>query len=372
LEAGLDMFIGGRRFSLKMDNFYKNFFDAAPDAVIIVDHDGRITMVNQKVQDMFGYTSTELLGHHVEILIPEALRSRHQMHRGNFVQDPKGREMGVNLELPALRKDDSTFMAEISLSPFESAGELHVAAAIRDVTQKKELINQLRQKDQLVMEQNGRLVNFAHIVSHNLRSYSGNLKSLLGFYTGSKDDNERAMIIRHLQNISAGLSDVIDHLNEIVSIRLNTNVTRKKLNLLEYIDKTLKILSADIRTKDVMVNIEVAPDVEVVYDPAYLESVLLNIVSNAIKYARPEVRPALNIRSYLEQGRTCLELADNGRGIDLARFGDKLFGMYKTFHGNPDAKGIGLFITKNQVEAMGGQILVRSVVDEGTTFIVVM
>jgi signal transduction histidine kinase len=117
-----------------------------------------------------------------------------------------------------------------------------------------------------------------------------------------------------------------------------------------------------------VVNNNVAPGLEIEYNPAYIESILFNFLSNAIKYGKPGRKTVINIDCSDHNGHLVLQIADNGLGMDLQKIGEDLFGMYKTFHRNSDAKGIGLFITKNQVEAMGGKIEVESEVDKGTTF----
>ena len=104
------------------------------------------------------------------------------------------------------------------------------------------------------------------------------------------------------------------------------------------------------------------------YIPAYMESIMLNLITNAIKYKHPDRSPIINIRTYTKNAKPVLEISDNGLGIDMDKFGDNLFGMYKTFHYNSDAVGIGLFITKNQIEALHGDIKVESEVNKGTLF----
>jgi signal transduction histidine kinase len=99
-----------------------------------------------------------------------------------------------------------------------------------------------------------------------------------------------------------------------------------------------------------------------------LESIFLNLITNAIKYKQLGRKPVIFIQTYQQNDQSFMEVSDNGMGIDLEQYGEKMFGMYKTFHRNPDAKGIGLFITKNQVETMGGSISVTSTVNIGTTF----
>src|SRR5690606_23382072 len=107
---------------------------------------------------------------------------------------------------------------------------------------------------------------------------------------------------------------------------------------------------------------------EINYIPEYLESILLNLITNAIRYKHQGRKPVIFIQTYMVNDHPYMEVSDNGMGIDLDQYGDKMFGMYKTFHRNPDAKGIGLFITRNQVETMGGSISVTSTVNIGTTF----
>jgi K+-sensing histidine kinase KdpD len=99
-----------------------------------------------------------------------------------------------------------------------------------------------------------------------------------------------------------------------------------------------------------------------------MESILLNLLTNAIKYRQPDKPPIIELTSFKKAGKTIFEIKDNGKGINLVKHGADLFGMYKTFHGNPDAEGVGLFITKYQVETMGGQIEVESAENVGTTF----
>jgi signal transduction histidine kinase len=102
--------------------------------------------------------------------------------------------------------------------------------------------------------------------------------------------------------------------------------------------------------------------------PAYLDSILLNLITNAIKYRSPERQPVIELSTETEGEYLVLLVKDNGLGLDLQKFKDKLFGMYKTFHNNPNSRGIGLFITKNQIEAMNGKVEVESQVNVGTTF----
>lgn len=140
------------------------------------------------------------------------------------------------------------------------------------------------------------------------------------------------------------------------------------LNLREYILQALGILSEQIIQKNVLILNEVPENTLVNYNPAYLESVVLNFISNAIKYSSPERQPRIELTVSYEGEDFIFKISDNGIGIDMKKNGDKLFGMYKTFNNNPDARGIGLFITKNQIDAMGGKVEVESEPGKGTSF----
>lgn len=245
---------------------------------------------------------------------------------------------------------------------------LRIIGTHTDISSQKEREDELKKTLDIVSEQNSRLLNFAHIVSHNLRSHAGNFTMLLDLVDDIQDNQEREETLMHLRTISNDLTQTIEHLNELVSIHTEIKIARENLNLNEFFQRTLNVLSEKINKHGVKITSMIPEDVFINYNPAYLESILLNFTTNAIKYSDPNRR--LEIKYYLtyEKGKKVLTISDNGLGIDLDRYKDSLFGMYKTFHQHPDSRGIGLFITKNQVEAMGGKIEVKSKVGEGTAF----
>jgi PAS domain S-box-containing protein len=220
----------------------------------------------------------------------------------------------------------------------------------------------------LINEQNHRLMNFSHIVSHNLRSHATNLELTLNLMEMETDPNELAHLEENLRKISKSFKKTVEHLNEIIVIQSEPNINRIRLEFERVTKGILAALKAEIEQYEVKISYDFEACPEIAYIPAYLESILQNLISNAIRYRRAGVTPKINLKTYLQDSRVVLEVSDNGLGIDLNKYGDKLFGMHKTFHNHPNAKGIGLFITKNQVEALGGKISVTSEVNKGTTF----
>jgi PAS domain S-box-containing protein len=236
-----------------------------------------------------------------------------------------------------------------------------------DITRNKQAQKDLNHSFDLVNEQNKRLLNFSYIVSHNLRSHTSNIQSISVLIDTTKSEEERNEMIGLLKTVSDNLNETLLNLNEVVNIQTNINIVVEPLNLNKYIERTLNILNDQIVLKRAVIVNKVREDVVVNYNPAYLESILLNFVFNAIRYSHPKRTPLIELNCHHED-QLVLQISDNGIGMNLERYGDELFGMYKTFNGNPDSKGLGLFISKNQIDAMGGRVVVESEVGVGTTF----
>lgn len=222
----------------------------------------------------------------------------------------------------------------------------------------------------LLDDQNKRLQNFAYIVSHNLRSHSGNLKFMVNLFEEAKLSDERTEIFSHIKTISESLSATMGHLDEIVRIQSEITRERKLLDFETIFNNVASALHTNIDRTNAVINTDFSSCPQIDYIPAYLESILQNLLTNAIKYKHPNRNPVINITTRKAGNEVYLVFEDNGIGIDMQRHGDQLFGMYKTFHQNSDSKGIGLFITRNQVEALGGSIQVDSTVNVGTKFTV--
>lgn len=237
-----------------------------------------------------------------------------------------------------------------------------------DITEHKKDKESITQSLNIISNQNKKLTNFAHIVTHNLKEYSGNFESLLNFYDDANDEDEKLEIINHLKKVSNSLTKTIQNLSEIVHQQLKRKIDCEYLNVNEYIKKIINLLDIEIENKKAIINNNVNDNLFLYSNPAYLESIILNLASNALKYSHPERTPIIDINSYISDTEIIITVKDNGLGIDLKKYGNNLFGLYNTFHGNDNAEGIGLYITKNQIEALGGTISVESEVNIGTKF----
>jgi signal transduction histidine kinase len=239
---------------------------------------------------------------------------------------------------------------------------------LHDITLIKKAELDLKNLLVLTQNQNNRLRNFTHIVSHNLRSHSSNLSGLINLLSVEWPSFKENIYFSNLESASKNLMDVIENLSEIANIQTDDQKKYIEIDINNSIKKVISSIYGIAHSAGVDIRFEPQDTLTVIGDHTYLDSVILNLLTNAIKYKSDKRASFVQITITQEGEFVCLKVSDNGLGIDLERQGRKIFGMYKTFHKHPDARGVGLFLTKNQVEAMGGKIEVESKVDEGTVF----
>ncbi|MCD2259359.1 PAS domain-containing sensor histidine kinase [Psychroserpens luteolus] len=241
-----------------------------------------------------------------------------------------------------------------------------------DITSRIEKEEQLEKYLQLITSQNKRLHNFTHIVSHNLKTHIGNFKNILEFYDESNSENEKEELMNHLKTISEALTTTIVDLDDIISIKSksDTSELNEKINIFDCTGKIIESLEIESTSNDITLYNSVDKNDFLVANRSYLESVLYNLISNGIKYSHPLRKSKVVIQTLHTEETLKILISDNGIGIDIKKFKNQLFEMYQTFHGTDreDSRGVGLYITKTQVEAMGGTIDVDSELNEGTTF----
>lgn len=249
----------------------------------------------------------------------------------------------------------------VSLVRTEEGEPLHFISQITNIDASKKLLDR-------VQDQNERLLNFAHIVSHNLRSHATNTALMLEMLALDMPEAAKLQSYQHLIQASNNLAETIHYLNEITSMQLETNEHLEALDPLAFVQKNLKAFESELQMVGGSAELDYQITSKAIGVAAYLDSILFNLLSNAVKYRSPDHSLQIHISCKQDYDYVHIEVADNGIGIDLERNGDKLFGLYKTFHNNHDARGVGLFISKNQAEAMGGNLVVSSTVRQGSTF----
>lgn len=249
---------------------------------------------------------------------------------------------------------------DADLKPLKMVGS-HI-----NISRLKKVQRKLMETTKLLAQQNKQLQDFAYITTHNMRSPIANLVSLHELYKISPSQEDKNELVKRLEQVSLQLLSNANDLSD--SLKNQRENSYKNISFKNVCEQVLKQLCVTIDRKNAKINTDFSAKDSIAFPKIYLESILLNLVSNALKYTSHKRTPEISIHTEIENDKTLLHVSDNGLGIDLKKHGDHLFGLYNTFHDNKDAKGIGLFITKTQVESHNGNIAVNSEPDKGTTF----
>ncbi|WP_208103881.1 PAS domain-containing sensor histidine kinase [Flagellimonas ochracea] len=338
-----------------------------PLNVFVKDKDSKKVLVNKAECDYVGKTKEELIGKNDFDLYDTKAA---QMSRDEDLEVMRTMKPLIGKETIGTKKDGTATNFLTSKIPLlDLEGNVNGLIGISmDITHLKKKEDQLRNLINVTSIQNKKLINFAHIVSHNLRSHSANFSMLLQFLKKEDNESEKRQILKMLTQASDNLMLTLEDLNEVVAINTNINLEKSHLNLNGVLDKVLQNLTVLLRQNNVKIINNIPKDSTVFCVPSYLESILLNLVTNAVKYKSQERKPIIKFHAARLKNKTLLTISDNGLGLDLNKHGDKIFGMYKTFHNRKDSRGLGLYIVKNQMEAMGGTISIESKEGFGTTF----
>ncbi len=354
------------------ENLYEIILDAINAGVWVWDIESGAEWWSDKYYELLGYEPGEIKPSYnaflYELVHPDDRHLLIDEHKTPIITG-----ITAPIEIRLKQKDESYrwFEATGKLVLNKQGKPVKMTGSIIDRDVNKTLQIKLEHSIDVISEQNKRLNNFAHIVSHNLRSHAGNMQAALSLIEPdmviNKDLHEN---LTYLKNISASLNQTIDHLDEVVKIQTATNLSKTNLKFQEIFESALLVLTPSVKQSKAQINADFTECPQIKYVPAYLESIVLNLLSNALKYRHPQRVAEISIKTFTKGRKKFLEITDNGLGIDLVQNRDKLFGMYKVFHHHPDAKGIGLFITKNQIESLGGSISVISEPEKGSTFLV--
>ncbi|WP_147437253.1 PAS domain S-box protein [Ulvibacter antarcticus] len=360
------------------ENKFRGLLESAPDAMVIVNEKGHIQLINKQAEILFGYSALELIEKSVEILIPKRFTGNHEKYRDSFFTNPKVRGMGVGKELFGINKEGIEIPIQISLSPLQTEEGLLVSAAIRDITEQKLAEHKILQaKESLevltqhLTDQNNQLADFAHITSHNLRSPVSNLNALLHLYNISDSEEERKLLFEKFEIVISHLTSTLNTLIEALKTKKGVAKEIEFIDFEEILSITKEIISGQIIKSNATITSEFSRIPKIKYHKTYLESIFLNLVTNAVKYRSPDRNPEIHIETEYINDKIKLTFRDNGLGIDLKKHGHKLFGLNKTFHRHPEAKGVGLYLTKIQIESMGGIISAASEVNKGSVFTII-
>jgi PAS domain S-box-containing protein len=337
------------------------------ETIVISNKEGIAIWANQAYLDLTGFTMEEIIGQK-----PGNLSKGPETDVKTTLSVRKAIKNKESIKITILNytKKKEKYWFELNITTaFDSQNNfINFIGVGRDVTLRIEKELELKRLLEVTSSQNNKLFNFTHIVSHNIRSHTSNLSMIVDVIENTDKVDDKLSYFDLFKEGTEKLSESIEYLNEIICIQQKTNIEKTKIFLKNEIEKTKMALSIVIKESKITITDSIPKDLTVTAIPAYLDSILLNLFTNAIKYKSPERNSTLEIGYEIIKDYLVINFKDNGLGVNLEKNGHKIFGMYKTFHDNEDAKGIGLFITKNQLEAMNGKIEVESKVGEGSNF----
>lgn len=216
--------------------------------------------------------------------------------------------------------------------------------------------------------QQKQMEEFTNVVAHNLRAPLSNLMLLNDMISESGDINDKLSFLEKQKPALDFLYQTFEELVDAIHVKTDFTKKRDHIDLEECWLKTMSLLQGEIIKTKAKIQWDFSKEKTAYFPKEYLDSILFNLLSNAIKFRHPERIPEISIKSYKKEGWSYIKIEDNGLGIDLKKYGDKVFGLHKTFHNHPNSKGFGLFITKTQIEAMDGEISLDSTPNKGSTF----
>lgn len=347
-----------------LESKFKSLFENSIDGVILSKEDGDIVSANPAVCKMLGYTQSEII----------SLKS----------SDLLDVDSSVVTNMLQIQKDTGSYIGELflkhkkgfyvpvevtSISMKDGSDNSYLSTIIRDITEKKKIESEQKALTEELLKNNQDLQQFSFITSHNLRAPVANLLSLLSLYNKENPlDEFNQLLIEKFEEATQQLNQTLNDLVNVLVIKSNNNIERETVSFTDVFIEVKKNIDNLLHQQKGVIQADFSEVDEIQYNRIHLESIFLNMLSNAIRYSSPDRTPEIKITSYKADNWIIVEFADNGLGMDLNRYRDRLFGLYQRFHGNKEGKGLGLYMTRSQVTAMGGKIEVESEPGVGTTF----
>ncbi|MBP0905520.1 PAS domain S-box protein [Mariniflexile gromovii] len=350
-------------------NLLPDIFNHAYHGIAIVGLDGKWLLVSKSLCDILGYKENELLKQSFDKITHKEdlkidLRKLKRLLKGDIES--------YKMEKRYFKKNGTIVWAQLSVSLVKDKDDKpkYFISQVQDITEQKEEEREKELIANVVKEQNERLLNFSRIITHNLRTHAGNLMTLMGFVEDEIEETKSSDSFEFLKQAINNLQETVTHLTEIAKFSKYDTTELKALNLHDYATNAIYNVSALAKNSNCIIENNIQDILYVTGIEAYLDSILLNLLTNAIKYKADDRVCNIVLSAKLECDFVVLSVKDNGLGLDLEAYGTKLFSLYQTFHKNKDSRGVGLFITKNQVESLEGKIEVKSEVNKGSEFLV--
>ncbi|HEX5324548.1 MAG TPA: PAS domain S-box protein [Capsulimonadaceae bacterium] len=349
--------------------------ESAPDAMVVVDKDGKIVLTNAQVEKLFGYEKSELLGSEGAMLIADHCRAEYATRRDAYLDDPT-RHLETGVELSVRHKDGREIPVEISLSPLSTVEGVLVSSSFRDVTERKrreieiqELNKGLERRNSELGVVNQELEAFTYSVAHDLRAplrHVHGFAKILSDEYGPKLEPEAADFVKDIMQAADRMGCLIDDLLNLSRIA-RREVRFQVTGLRAVVDEAIAEQGSETQGREVDWRIDDLPFVEC--DPGLIKQVYANLIANALKYSRPRKITEITIGAEKNEEGQVFFVRDNGVGFNM-KYADKLFGVFQRLHRREDFEGtgVGLATVSRIIQKHNGRIWADAEIDKGATF----
>jgi two-component system, chemotaxis family, CheB/CheR fusion protein len=327
----------------------------------------KVVYVNDSFERITGYAKGDILGR------PNNLLHGFETDEDSkiIIQNALENQLPIEVEQVNYRKNGERFWMSLHISPVKDERGIttHWVSIQRDITKDKEAEIEREQLIQELSDTNADLKQFTYITSHNLRAPITNLLTIAELLEeSSSNPMQNEQLIGGLRKSTTHLNDTLNDLIKILLIKESKNIELQPVKFSDCFEKVKSSLRILLENSKSNIITEFDTCEEVTFSPSYMESIMLNLITNSIKYAAPNRNPVILITTKKTGNTTSMIYSDNGIGMDMNQVRGRIFGLYQRFHNHPESKGIGLYLVHSQVTALGGTIQVNSTLNEGTTF----
>lgn len=357
----------GRRDQVRAEELAGELFEQAPDAMVVVDQEGRVTRVNHQAETLLGWPREELVGRSVETLVPEASRGRHVAERQDYARRPERRAMGEGRELTARRRDGSEVPAEVSLGPMQTPEGLQVMVALRDVTERRAAQREQERRQSEIERLNEELQAFVSAVTHDLRAplraIDGFARRLEETVAGLGDEERRLLAV--VRDRASYMRRLIEDLLRLSRISQEP-LARGRVDMAGLVASVVSQVACE---EGARAELTVGALPSAVGDEHLLRQVWVNYLDNALKYSAPRSAPRIEIDGFRDGREVIYRVRDNGVGFPADQ-ADRIFRVFERLHAVEEfeGSGVGLATVRRIVHRHGGRVWAEAEPERGATF----
>jgi len=342
---------------------FDNFFNISADLICIAGFDGYFKRINSAVSKLLGYSEEELYARPIHTFVyPPDLKVTLETREEVYKDKPL-----LNFENRYLTKSGEIVWLSWTSMPVQN--EKLVYAIAKNITHKKRIEEERNILLANLTKINKDLKHLSYTTSHDLKSPVNNLLSVFDLIDISKiNDEETLEFINILKITTERLRETLKNSVEELIRKDELNASIEPLNLNKNLSEVLLSIHSLIVNSKINIGIDFSEVPEINFNKEYLKSIFLNLITNSIKYSKPDTFPSISIRSKIENGKSQLIYSDNGLGFDMDKVRDKIFGLHQKFHNHIDSNGIGLYLIYTHITNLGGRIEVESKINDGAKF----